>query len=503
MTSFSPGLAPKLSRPDCVEAQLSKASRTALSPNAGEYFLGPAIAGASPASRPKDAGGLRCRPLDGSSQHTLFAMRPIGLAIWPRSGLWRHRDYLRLWGAQGISAFGSQITLLALPLVAVLTLDAKAFEVAALSAVELVPFIFLGIPAGVWVDRLRRRPILVLTDIGRGASLLSIPVAYELNSLTLTHLYAVAVVNGVLTVFFTLAYQAYVPSLVEREQLVEANSKFEATETVARLGGPASAGGLVSLLSAPVAILTDSLSFFASGSLIVSIKKPEARPNQPHPSAQERSFANELRDGGRFALQDPYVRSVLAITVPINIGFGSVWAILLVYAVRELGLSAGLVGVALSAGEVGGLLGAATASRLVARAGPGPVIIGAAALFGPSLLILAVAPKGMPLPFLVLGWALNTFAAVIYNSTTVGLRQARTPPRLQGRVVGFNRTVVWGVGPLGALLGGALAASAGLRYAMVTGAAIAFAAIIPALVSPLRTLRSMPGPADLGRPAAA
>src|SRR5918999_5510045 len=170
-------------------------------------------------------------------------MRAAGRAVWSRSGLWRRSDYLRLWGAQGISAFGSQITLVALPLVAILTLDATAFQVAALTAIEFTPFIFVSIPAGVWVDRLRRRPILVLTDIGRGASLLSIPVAYGLDALTLPHLYAVGFVNGVLTVFFTLAYQAYVPSLVEREHLVDANARFEATETLARLAGPASAGG--------------------------------------------------------------------------------------------------------------------------------------------------------------------------------------------------------------------------------------------------------------------
>src|SRR5918992_6335954 len=202
-------------------------------------------------------------------------MRAAGLAVWPRSGLWRHSDYLRLWCAQAISALGSQITLLALPLCAILTLDATAFQVAALTAIEFAPFLFLGIPAGVWVDRLHRRPILVLTDIGRGASLLSIPLAYGLDALTLPHLYAVGFVNGVLTVFFTLAYQAYVPSLVAREQLVDANARFEATETLARLAGPASAGGLVALLSAPVVIILDALSFFASASLVYSIRRRE------------------------------------------------------------------------------------------------------------------------------------------------------------------------------------------------------------------------------------
>src|SRR5918997_1330338 len=246
-------------------------------------------------------------------------MRAAGRAVWSRSGLWRHSDYLRLWGAQGISAFGSQITLLALPLVAILTLDATAFQVAALTAIEFAPFIFVGIPAGVWVDRLRRRPILVLTDIGRGASLLSIPLAYGLDALTLLHLYAVGLVNGVLTVFFTLAYQAYVPSLVRREHLVDANAKFEATETLARLSGPASAGGLVALLSAPVAVLADALSFFVSGALVSSIKYGEASGNAPEPSAQERgAFRRELFEGGRFAMRDEDVRWGLATTVPIK-----------------------------------------------------------------------------------------------------------------------------------------------------------------------------------------
>jgi MFS family permease len=424
-------------------------------------------------------------------------MRATGLAVWPRSGLWRHRDYLRLWGAQGISAFGSQITLLALPLVAILTLDASAFQVAALTAIELVPFIFVSIPAGVWVDRLPRRPILVLTDVARAASLLSIPLAYGLDALTLPHLYAVGFVNGVLTVFFTLAYQAYVPSLVARQQLVEANGKFEATETLARLGGPASAGGLVALLSAPVAILADALSFLASAALVSSIRHREASRNQSRAaSEQPGAFRRELREGARFAVRDEYVRAVLATTAVINIGFNAAWAILLVYAVRELELGAGLVGVALSFGQVGGLVGAATATRLTRRAGTGPVIIGSAALFAPSLLVLAVAPRAMPLPFLVVGWTIASFASVVYNATTVGLRQARVPERLQGRVVGFNRTIVWGVSPLGALLGGALAASVGLRFTMLVGAVIAVTAIIPALLSPLRSLRRLPESAE-------
>jgi MFS family permease len=429
-------------------------------------------------------------------------VRGARLPLWPRSGLWRHGSYLRLWGAQGISAFGSQITLVALPLVAILSIEASAFEVAVLTALEFAPFIFLSIPAGVWVDRLRRRPILVVTDIGRGATLVSIPLAYALDALTLPHLYAVALVNGALTVFFTLAYQAYIPSLVEREHLAEANAKFEGTETVARLAGPGAGGGLVALLSAPVAVLADALSFFASGLLIFAIRHREAGTEVRPPAKERRVFRTEIREGGRFALNDIYVRPVLTTTAIVNVGFNMAWAILLVYAVRELHIGPAVAGLVLSAGEIGGLLGVVVASRLTRRAGPGPVIIGSAALFGPALFMLAAAPASRPLPFLIVGWAISSFASVLYNSTTVGLRQARVPQRLQGRVVGFNRTIVWGVSPLGAVMGGALATVGGLRFAMIVGAVIAFAAVVPAVFSPLRSLRQLPESVELEPPAA-
>lgn len=398
---------------------------------------------------------------------------------------------MRLWGAQGISALGSQITILALPLVAVLTLDATAFEVAVLTAVEFLPFVFLATPAGVWVDRLRRRPILILTDLARALSLVSVPVAYWLDVLTLSQLYVVGLANGALTVFFTLAYQAYVPSLVAREQLVDANARFEATETLARLAGPGSAGGLVAVLSAPVAILADALSFVASGALVLSIEHRElASPARVEVGG--RRFRDELREGARLAFRDDYVRAILVTTAVVNVAFSAVWAVLLVYAVRELDLGAGVVGLVLSAGEVGGLLGAAITSRLAKSVGPGPVIVGSAALFGPAFLVLALAPASNPLPFLVLGWAIISFASVIYNSTTVGVRQARVPRRLQGRVVGVARTIVWGIGSLGAVLGGALASFAGLRAVMLVGAIVALGAVLPALASPLRSLRQLP-----------
>jgi MFS family permease len=411
-----------------------------------------------------------------------------------RSALWRHGDYLRLWGAQGISAFGSQITLVALPLVAILTLEASTFEVAVLTGLELAPFVLLGIPAGVWVDRLRRRPILVATDVGRGVSLVSIPVAYALDALTLPQLYAVAVVNGVLTVFFTLAYQAYLPVLVERRDLVDANARFEATETLARLGGPGAGGVLVQLVTAPVAVLVDAVSFFLSGGLIASIRREEPAVRDDG-TRERRSFRAELRDGGRLALRNSYMRSILATTALLNVGFGMVWAVLLVFAVRELDISPAVVGLVLSAGEIGGLVGALATTRLLRMLGAGPLIVLSAGLFPAGLLVLGLAPGGAAAPFLMAGWALESLGGVVYNATTVSLRQAYVPLELQARVVGFNRSLVWGATPVGALLGGAVASVAGLRVAIVAGAFVALAALVPALTSPLRTLRELPEPA--------
>ncbi|MDQ3876384.1 MAG: MFS transporter, partial [Actinomycetota bacterium] len=197
------------------------------------------------------------------------------MRVWPTGGLWGHRDFLKLWSAETISQFGSQVTGLALPLVAVLTLDVSAFKVSALVVVEFAPFLLISLPTGVWVDRLRRRRILIFGDLGRAALLATIPVAYALDVLTIWQLYGVGFFVGVCTVLFDVAYQSYLPSLVAREQLVEGNSKLEVSRSGAQLAGPALAGVMIEALRAPIAILADAISFLASGLLIFGIRKRE------------------------------------------------------------------------------------------------------------------------------------------------------------------------------------------------------------------------------------
>jgi MFS family permease len=407
-----------------------------------------------------------------------------------KAELWRHRDFLHLWAAQSVSEFGSQITLLALPLAAILVLGSTAFQVAALTTIEYLPFVLFSPLAGVLVDRHHRRSVLIGAHIGRGAALASVPLAYAFDALTLTQLYFVGFLHGGLTLFFGIAYQGYLPSLVQREQLIEANVKSEVTQTAAQLSGPAAAGGLVALLSAPVAILADAISFFVAAVLIgrIRFREPPLRSDV----GQQRSLRRELREGGSYVLRNSYLRPLMMATGLINFSVSVVVAILLVFAVRELDLSPGVIGVILSIGEVGGLVAAASYRRLRRRIGVGPTVVLAAMILGPSTLVIALAPKVSAVPFLLAGWAAASFSRVVYNVSATSIRQALVPSNLQGRATGFIRWVAIGTVPLGSFAGGALAATIGLRGAMVVGAGLSFLVLLPVILSPIRGLRDLP-----------
>ena len=405
-----------------------------------------------------------------------------------RSGLWAHADFLRLWSGQFVSELGSQVTLLALPLAAILVLHASTFEVATLSSLEFSPYLLFALAAGAWVDRLPRRPVLIAADFGRAALLSSVPLAYAFGALTIAQLYAVGFATGTLTVFFTLAYQAYLPLLVDRDRLLEANGKLEAARSVAQTAGPGLGGGLVALISAPVAILADAISFVVSGLTIISIRHREERATV----TAKRDLRAEVHEGIRYVWRQPILRANLFSSGIANFGYGAIWALLLVFAVRILGLNAGLIGVILALGQGGGILGAVFAGRMAAKIGAGPSFILAMASFGPGVLLIALADQSTAIAFLALGWALASFATSVTAVLGVGIRQAMVPQRLQGRVVGATRTVILGIAPIGALAGGGLAAAFGLRAALLVGAGIGCVAFVPLLLSPARTLRQLP-----------
>jgi MFS family permease len=413
----------------------------------------------------------------------------------PTGGLWRQPDFLKLWSAETVSQFGTQISQLALPLAAIDVLHASAFQVAALTTVEFLPFLLVSLPAGVWVDRLRRRPLLVLGDLARAALLASVPIAYAFDALTIWQLYAVGFFVGIATVFFDVAYQSYLPSLVERQQLVEGNAKLEISRSAAQTGGPGFAGLLIDLLKAPYAVAVDAVSFLGSAFFIFAIRKPEASPQTE--GTPRRRMRDDLREGLAYVLRHPYLKNIAACTALFNF-FGMLgFAVLLVFARRELHLSPAAIGLAFTLGNLGPLLGAFSAGRVSGRFGVGPTIIASSIVGGPMFLLVPFAPHGnAAIAFLAAASIVGGFAGVVYNVAQVSLRQAITPARIQGRMNSVMRFIVWGAIPLGSLAGGGLATAIGVKEALIAGGIGTSLAFLPVLFSPVRAVREIPEPID-------
>src|SRR3989442_7930254 len=418
-------------------------------------------------------------------------------AIPPSAGestgrpLWEHGDFLKLWTAQTISVFGDRFSELAIPLIAVLTLGATPGQMGILTAVTRAPFLLIGLFAGVWVDRLPRRPVLITGDLGRAIVLLSIPLAAVLGSLSMLHLYAVGVLVGIFTVFFDVAYQAYLPDLVHRGQLVEGNSKLEATRSLAGLAGPSVAGIVIQLVSAPLAIVLDAISFVASGGLISLIRRREGSTQRPIRGP----VLLEVREGLSVVLGNPLLRSIAGCTGTSNFFSSALFALYILFATRDLKLGPVQIGVIFSIGGVTGLIGSLMAWRVANRLGVGRTIVGASLLFGLAQVPVAAASAGTAW-LLILSTMLVSFANPIYNINQVSLRQAITPHRLQGRMNATMRFLVWGTMPLGGILGGVLGASLGLRVAIAVAAAGGLLAFLWVALSPVRALRVIPDPTE-------
>ena len=417
----------------------------------------------------------------------------MGATTAPRRSLWRHRDFMKLWTGQTISQLGDEVTQLAIPLVAALTLEVSPFEFGLLAVLQFLPFILLTIPAGVWVDRMRRRPILIGANVGRAVLLTSIPVAFLAGWLTLWQLYVVAFAVGCLEVFFDVAYQSYLPSVVERDRLVEGNAKLELSVSATSFIGPGVAGFLAELVRPAIAIFFDAASYVGSILLLLLIRRPETPPEAHDPATGPRpSMRQEAAEGLRYVLGHRYLRYIAACTGTLNL-FGNIGgAILLLYVVQELGLTAGTIGIVLAIGNLGVLAGALLSERVGRRIGVGPTIVWSAFFSSFALIAVAVAPRDAPVPFLIAGGFIGSVTAVIYNVNQVSLRQAITPDRMLGRMNATMRFIVWGTIPIGALVGGVLGGVIGLQATIWVGAVGAFLGFLPVLLSPVRSLPEIP-----------
>jgi len=308
----------------------------------------------------------------------------------PSGALWSHRDFLKLWTGQTISEFGSQVSQLAIPAVAVLTLKASAFQVAALETVVFLPFLILTLPAGVWVDRWRRRWILIAGDLGRALLLATIPLAYALGDLTLGQLYVVGFLVGVHTVFFDVAYQSYLPQIVDRETLVEGNSKLQMTVSGAAIAGPGISAGLLSLVVAPYAILVDACSFVVSGGFTAAIRKRE----DPPPATGRRRLLVELWEGLRYVTHHRLLFPQALATGSSNFATNVVFSVYFVWAYRHLGLTPAVMGVVGAIAATGWLIGSASADWLRRKLGVNGATILGMAVGAPAALLIPFAPVG-------------------------------------------------------------------------------------------------------------
>lgn len=405
-------------------------------------------------------------------------------------GLWRDHDFMQLWSAQAISQFGTQVSLLAIPLTAALTLDASARQMGVLVAAETAPFLLFGLFAGVIADRVRRRQLLIWTDVGRALLFATIPLAWLLDALTLWQLLVVAFAAGTLTVLFEVAYQSYLPSLVGREHLAEGNSKLVTSGAVAQIGGPGLAGLLIQLATAPVAVLLDALSFLGSAACLLRICKPEAAID----ASLRRPMLAEIGEGLGYIGRHPLLRPIAACTATSNLFSSAFTAIFILFVTRELGLSAGWIGFIFGLGGAGFIVGALLAPRVAARIGVGPAIIASIAFGSLSQFVVPFVdgPRLAVTGILMLSFAWSTVAGAIYNITQVTLRQTITPDRLLGRMNATMRFIVWGVMPIGALLGGFLGDYHGLRETLLVTAVGGSLAVLWPLFSQVRGLRETP-----------
>jgi MFS family permease len=401
--------------------------------------------------------------------------------------LWRHPDFLKLWAGETVSVLGSAITVLALPTLAIFHFHAGPAQVGLLLALNRLPFPLLSIPAGIFLDRRRKRPVMVSADLGRLVALGSVPLALALGWLSLGWLYGAALIAGVLTVFFDVAYLAYMPTLVERRDLLEANTKLEFSYGTAAVLGPGLAALLIQLVGAARAIAADALSFGVSGAALLVIGQPE-----PTSARTTKRLRVELREGLRFVFASPLLATLLLFQGVSTLGAHAVEAVVYPFAYTRLGLSPGTLGAILVAGGVGRLVGIAISGRAARAVGVGPAISLAGALSGLALAALPLALLAQPVVVLALLFVAVGIVDPINNVGQMTVRQSATPDHLRARMNGIFRTIYWGVWPLGNLLGGWAGATLGLVPTIIAGGAFTAAGMLLMLPTPAGRLREHP-----------
>jgi MFS family permease len=397
--------------------------------------------------------------------------------------------FRRFWAGQIVSLVGDQITMIAVPLVAVLALDATPAQMGYLFAAELAPNLLFSLHAGAWADRhARKRWTMIATDVGRALLLASVPLAYAFDALTFPHLFVVAFLIGTLSVLFQVSYSSLFVALVPRERFVEASSIVNGSRALSYVAGPSIGGLLVQALSAPLALVADACSFVVSALFLRRVDVAE-----PETEAAERGH---VVAGVRFVAGSPIVRSALGATATINFFNFAFTALFILYATRSLGVEPGVLGLVLGIGAAGGLLGALLTTRIARRIGIGPTLAVGCVLF-PAPLLLVPAAEGPTWAILACLFAAEFgagFGVMMLDISASSIFAAVIPVRLRSRVAGAYMVVNYGVRPLGALAGGALGTWLGLRETLWLVTAGALLGVLWLVPSPILGLRELPEP---------
>ena len=419
-----------------------------------------------------------------------MAMRPGSTSGSKQGTLWRDRNFLTFWGGQSLAQVGTQITELAIPVLAVSLLHASEFQVGLLTAAGVAAFLVVGLPAGAWIDRMRKRRVMIVADLVRAVSLAALPLLWVMGALEMWHLYAVALVVGVATVFFDVSYQSVIPSLVPPQKIADANGKLESTGQLAMIGGPAFGGWLIGVLAVPLAILTTVFTYLVSA-LALSVTKDS---EQPRAAEDRRPIMTEIKEGLSWVFGNPLLRRIVGTTAVSNF-FGTVSMTMVpILLLRTLGLSVETMGLMFSLGAVGGLVGAVTTPYIVRWLGEARAIPVSAIAFSVAGILLPLSTVVPEWAFVILAaqFFMMNAASLTYNITQVTFRQRVTPTRLLGRMNASIRFCVWGVMPIAALVSGLLAAWLDVAVALWVGAAGQALAALFVVIGPFWRTRELP-----------
>jgi MFS family permease len=402
--------------------------------------------------------------------------------------LFRHLDFLKLWSAETFSVFGVQFSGLAIPWLAATTLKADPFEMGVLGALSTLPFLVFGLFVGAYADRRRRRPIMIMSDVGRALALVTIPISALLFTPNIALLYIVSFSVGTFTIFDDVSSFAYLPSLVDEDRLVEANSRIATSQASAQVAGPSIAGILIQILTAPITVLVDVVGYAGSAGFLCWIRKKELTPKR----TEEKSVIKDIREGLGVVFNNRHLWAIAGSTGTSNFFSSAISALYILFVTKDLKLSPVTVGFVFTVGSVGALVGSLVANRIGKRIGMGQTIVASIYVAGISWIAVYFANASLAVPLLTLAAFLASTGGVIYNVNQVSFRQAIVPLEMQGRLNATMRFLVWGTIPIGALVGGVLGGILGLRSSIGLAAVGAALAFLWVLLSPVRTIKEIP-----------